>query len=401
MTGAILVLNAGSSSLKFAVYPNAKGAPSATLRGKIAGIGTNPTFSAHDGAGIAVASRGLLPLNRTAEHDALVPALLDWVTNHGEGVTIKAVGHRVVHGGRDHAEPVLLNDTLLAELTALVPLAPLHQQHNLAAIRRVTAFDPDLPQVACFDTSFHRTQSKLAQLFALPRALTDEGILRYGFHGLSYDYIASTLPHNLFDRADGRVVVAHLGNGASMCALKDRRSVATSMGFTALDGLMMGSRCGALDPGVVLYLMAEKGLTVQDVTALLYEQSGLLGVSGISSDMGVLQASDAFDAQEAIDLFCYRAACEVAALATAIGGLDALVFTAGIGENSALIRKRICDRLHWMGVVLDAGENSRHATRIGAIGSDVDVLVIPTDEEVVIARATQALTGAGAATKAI
>jgi acetate kinase len=396
MTDAILVLNAGSSSLKFAVYPDSKGTPSPILRGKIAGIGTDPVFVARDGKGVAVAAQGLLPLNRTVNRDALVPALLDWVRDHGAGVTLQAVGHRVVHGGRNHAGPARVTDRLMAELTALIPLAPLHQPHNLAAIRCVTAAIPDLPQVACFDTSFHRTQGRLAQLFALPRTLSDQGILRYGFHGLSYDYIARTLPHHLGDKADGRVIVAHLGNGASMCALKDRRSVATTMGFTALDGLMMGSRCGALDPGVVLYLMAEKGLTAEAVSTLLYQQSGLLGVSGISPDMAVLQASKAPQAQEAIDLFCYRAAIELAALAAANGGLDAIVFTAGIGENSSTVRSRICDRLRWMGVAIDAAANAQNATRITATDSAVDVLVIPTDEEAVIAQATQSMTSAGA-----
>jgi acetate kinase len=260
----------------------------------------------------------------------------------------------------------------------------------------MTAAIPDLPQVACFGTSFHRTQSRLAQLFALPGNLSDQGILRYDFHGLSYDDIARTLPHNLGNKADGRVIVAHLGNGASICALKDRRSVATTMGFTALDGLMMGSRCGALDPGVVLYLMAEKGLTADAISTLLYQQSGLLGVSGISPDMAVLQTSKAPQAQEAIDLFCYRAACELAGLAAANGGLDAIVFTSGIGENSGTVRSRICDRLHWMGVAIDAAANAQNATRITATDSAVDVLVIPTDEEAVIAQATQSMTSAGA-----
>jgi acetate kinase len=396
MTVAILVLNAGSSSLKFAVYPDAKDTPSPILRGQIAGIGTDPVFVARDGKGVAVAAESLLPVSRMANRDALVPALLDWVKYHGAGVNLKAVGHRVVHGGRDHAGPAMVTDTLVAKLTALIPLAPLHQPHSLAAIRCVTSATPDLPQVACFDTSFHRTQGRLAQLFALPRNLSDQGIIRYGFHGLSYDYIANTLPHHLGDKADGRVIVAHLGNGASMCALKERQSVATTMGFTALDGLMMGSRCGALDPGVVLYLMAEKGLTADAITTLLYQQSGLLGVSGISPDMAVLQASQTPQAQEAIDLFCYLAACELAALAAANGGLDAIVFTAGIGENSALVRSRICDRLQWMGVAIDAAANARNVTRIATAHSAVDVLVIPTDEEAVIAEATKALTCARA-----
>jgi acetate kinase len=397
MTGAILVLNAGSSSLKFAVYPDAPGTPVAILRGKIAGIGTAAVFSAKDGQGHALPQAALMRLTPGQGHDALIPLLLDWLQTHRGGVTITAAGHRVVHGGRDHAGPARITDALLAELDTLVPLAPLHQPHNLAAIRCVAASAPGLPQVACFDTSFHRTQDRLAQLFAIPRAMSDAGILRYGFHGLSYDYIAGVLPSHLGARAEGRVIVAHLGNGASLCAMKARRSVATSMGFTALDGLMMGQRCGALDPGVVLYLLSQKGMSPQEISHLLYNESGLLGVSGISSDMAALEASRAATAQEAIELFCYRAAGDVATLAAAIGGLDAIVFTAGIGENSALVRQRICDQLCWMGVKIAAAANEANALRIGSPDSDVDLLVLPTDEEVVIARATQALAGTAVA----
>jgi acetate kinase len=326
-----------------------------------------------------------------ATHDDLIPALLDWLERHQDGRTVIAAGHRVVHGGRKHVGPARVTEALLGDLDALMPLAPLHQPHNLAAIRCVAASAPGLPQIACFDTSFHRTQDRLAQLFALPRALTDAGIIRYGFHGLSYEYISGVLPHHLGDRAEGRVLVAHLGNGASMCAMKDRRSVATSMGFTALDGLMMGRRCGAIDPGVLLHLMNERDMTAREVEHLLYEESGLFGVSGISNDMAVLQANDKPEAREAIELFCYRAACELAALAAAIGGVDAIVFTAGIGENSTLVRSLICDRLGWLGVALDTGANAGHATRINSAVSGVEVLVIPTDEEAVIADATRGI----------
>lgn len=392
MTDAILVLNAGSSSLKFAVYPDVIGSPTAGLRGKISGIGTAPVFSARDAEGDDLLPDACMSLSTGADHEALIPALLGWLKSHHGGLTIRAAGHRVVHGGRTQTGPALVTDSLMNELDTLVPLAPLHQPHNLAAIRCVAATAPGLPQVACFDTSFHRTQDKFAQLFALPRALTDEGIIRYGFHGLSYDYIADILPTYLGDRAEKRVIVAHLGNGASMCAMKDRRSVATSMGFTALDGLVMGQRCGALDPGVVLFLMDEKRMSAAEISHLLYYDCGLLGVSGISNDMATLQASTAPEAREAIGLFCYRAAAELAALAVAIGGLDALVFTAGIGENSALVRTLICDRLEWMGISLDDGANATNAKRISTAASPVDVLVIPTDEEVVIARATDRLT---------
>ncbi len=401
MIDAILVLNVGSSSLKFAIYPNEQNASAAILHGKIAGIGTNPVFSAHDAANRSVPPQLHLPLDTNAGPDDLIPALLNWIKRYDGGISIKAAGHRVVHGGRHHTGPALVTDALLADLETLIPLAPLHQPHNLAAIRCVAASEPDLPQVACFDTSFHRTQSKLASTFALPRALSDEGIIRYGFHGLSYDYIASTLPLHLGEKADGRVIVAHLGSGASMCAMKNRRSAATSMGFTALDGLMMGRRCGALDPGVVLYLMEEKGLSLPDVSTLLYKKSGLRGVSGISNDMAVLQASSAPEAEDAIALFCYRAACELAALTTAINGLDAIVFTAGIGENSAIVRKRICDHLQWLGVSLDPAANDSHAPRISGKDAAIDVLVIPTDEEIVIVHATQSLIESGTKSDAV
>ncbi len=392
MTDGILVLNVGSSSIKFALYGQATDAAPPTLRGKIAGIGSDPVLSARDGAGRAVRQDRLMRIDPASRHDDLIPALLDWLKRHQDGIDIAAAGHRVVHGGRDHAGPARVTEALLADLDALVPLAPLHQPHNLAAIRSVAAWAPGLPQVACFDTSFHRTQDRLAQLFALPRALSDAGIIRYGFHGLSYEYIAGTLPRLLGDRAEGRVIVAHLGNGASMCAMKTRRSIATSMGFTALDGLMMGRRCGAIDPGVLLHLIEGRGMEIGQVEHLLYEESGLLGVSGISNDMRVLEASTAPEAREAIELFCYRAACEVGALAAAIEGLDAIVFTAGIGEKSATVRELICARLGWLGVSLDAEANARHATHIGAPTSSVDVLVVPTDEEGIIARATCALT---------
>lgn len=298
----------------------------------------------------------------------------------------------MVHGGQDYLGPALVTDTLLADLDALVPFAPMHHLHNLAAIRFGAVSVPNLPQLACFDTSFHQTQDKLAKLFALPRTLTDEGILRCGFHGLSYEYIASTLPQHLGKTAKGRVIVAHLGSGASMCAMKAGRSVATSMGFTALDGLMMGRRCGTLDAGVVLFLMKEKGLTAEEITTLLYRQSGLLGVSGISNDMAVLEASDNAEAHQAIGLFCYRAARELAALATDVGGLDAIVFTAGIGDNSPLVRRLICERLAWLGVHLDVAANELGANHIDSAHSSVDILVIPTDEEAIIARATTSLT---------
>ena len=385
MTEAVLTLNAGSSSLKFALFPVEDDFP-ALLRGKVAGIGTAATFTARDHDGTPVTQPMAVATDATA--DQVTADLLRWLGRHLPDVDIVAAGHRVVHGGRDRAGPALVTPALMTELTALIPLAPLHQPHNLAAIRLAGRVLRHVPQVACFDTSFHRTQGKLAQMFALPTHLTEAGVIRYGFHGLSYAFIVEALG-DVSAHAAGRVIVAHLGNGASMCAIHNGRSVATSMGFTALDGLMMGQRCGALDPGVVLYLMDEMHMTTAEVSALLYRQSGLLGVSGLSSDMAVLEASKSPQARLAIEMFCRRAAEELASLATANGGLDTIVFTAGIGENSALVRDLICARLGWLGVVLDQDANARHAKQIADASSAVAVMVIPTDEEAVIAQAAR------------
>lgn len=391
MTGDILTLNAGSSSLKFSVFDADHPTATARIMGKIAGIGGNPVFSARDADGTPVDSDGIGPLTPETDHEEVIALLLDWLARHQGDRPLLAVGHRVVHGGEKFGAPTRVTETVLQELAALEPLAPLHQPHNLAAIRAAATWRPDIAQVACFDTGFHRTQDRLARLFALPRAMADEGILRYGFHGLSYDHIAGVLPEHLGPQANGRVIVAHLGNGSSMCALKDRKSVATSMGFTALDGLMMGRRCGALDPGVILYLMQSKGMDASEIERLLYHQSGLLGVSGISNNMQVLEASDAPAAREAIDLYAFRAASILAGLVPAIGGLDAIVFTAGIGENSALVRGAICERLGWLGVELDGAANRDNATRISADASAVEVLVLPTNEEAVIAAGCRSL----------
>ena len=390
MSDVVLTLNSGSSSIKFAVYPVGT-TQTPVIRGKITDIGRAPLFSAVDIDGNPLDKGGFSELDNAANHEEIVAMLLTWLQHSKGETTLVAVGHRVVHGGQSFATSVLIDDAVLSMLEQLISLAPLHQPHNLAAIRAVAEWQANLPQVACFDTSFHHTQDRLAQLFAIPRDLSDEGIIRYGFHGLSYDYIASTLPQHLGERADGRVIVAHLGNGASMCAMKDRKSVATSMGFTALDGLMMGRRCGALDAGVVLHLMQQKGMSAAEVEHLLYRESGLLGVSGISNNMHVLEESDAPHAREAIDLYCYRAATILGGLVSTIGGLDALVFTAGIGENSANTRKMICQRLSWLGIDLDESANDANAIRISGTASQVDVLVVPTDEELVIATATRTL----------
>jgi acetate kinase len=293
-----------------------------------------------------------------------------------------------VHGGEHYSAPTPLSEAVLRELDSFVPLAPLHQPHNLRAVRAVAALMPDVPQVGCFDTAFHRSQPAVAQAFALPRKLSAEGVKRYGFHGLSYDYVARQLPAVIGERAMGAVVIAHLGNGASMCALRDGKSVASTMGFTAVEGLMMGTRTGSLDPGVMLYLMEQKGMDAKSLTNLLYKESGLLGVSGISQDMRTLLSSSAPEAAEAVDLFCYRIARELGSLAAAAGGLDALVFTGGIGEHAAQVREKVAALSAWLGIAIDSSANAAHATRIDAAGSRVAVAVVPTNEERMIARYT-------------
>lgn len=387
MNGVVLTLNAGSSSLKFAVFDGGKPSTVAEISGKIAGIGQTPVFTAQDAAGRALDKGMLGTLDPSLDHEQLIALLLPWLGQHLGKQPLLAVGHRVVHGGQEFKQPTRITDEVLAALEALSPLAPLHQPHNIAAIRAVSKWQPGLQQIACFDTSFHCGRDRLAELFALPRALSDEGIIRYGFHGISYEYIASVLPDHLGAQANGRVIVAHLGNGSSICAMRDRKSVATSMGFTALDGLMMGRRCGTLDPGVVLYLMQAKGMDVAEVEDLLYRQSGLLGVSGISNNMQVLVQSDDPNAREAVDLYCYRAASVLAGLVPAIGGLDALVFTAGIGENAPDVREKICDRLAWLGIALNSQANAENAIEISSQHSSVRVLTLPTNEEAVVAGA--------------
>ena len=387
MGSPILVLNSGSSSIKFALF-NALSQVHAQVQGTISELGGTPAFSARDHTGSALT--GQLPLN-SLTHESALAWLFDWLHHHQSG-QLAGAGHRVVHGGEHFAEPALIDTKVFAQLERLVPLAPLHQPHNLAAIRALMTLQPDLPQVACFDTAFHRTQDTLAQNFALPRELTAGGIRRYGFHGLSYEHIASVLPQHLGACADGRVIVAHLGNGASLCAMRNRQSVATTMGFTALDGLMMGTRCGAIDPGVLFYLMREKNMSPQQVEDLLYRRSGLLGVSGASSDMRELLASSTAAAKEAIDLFCYRAVREIGSLVAALGGLDALVFTAGIGERAHAVRTRICEGLSWLGVAIDDTANRAHQTEISHAQTRVTTCVIPTNEEAVIARHTVHIT---------
>jgi acetate kinase len=394
MKGAILAINSGSSSVKFASFDVAPGAvPQRSLHGEVEGIGTEPRLLAwaHDG-GPPLEDRRL-DVSSARGHDAALQAILSWLDQHPSHSELLAVAHRVVHGGEAFTEPTRVTPQVLAELARLEPLAPLHQPHNLAAIRAILALQPGLPQIACFDTAFHAGQDWVMQAFALPRHITAAGVKRYGFHGLSYESITRELPAHLGPMADGRVVVAHLGNGASMCALRGRRSVATSMGFTALDGLMMGTRCGQLDPGVILYLMAEHGMTVQQVESLLYKESGLLGVSGVSSDMRTLEASAHPHAKAAIDLFVSRITRELGALAATLGGLDALVFTGGIGEHSAMVRQRVCEQAAWLGVELDPGANGGQQPCITTPASRASAWVIPTQEERMLAVHAQALIG--------
>ena len=385
MTDAVLALNAGSSSLKFAVFKSgADGEVVAVSRGEIEGIGTAPHFIVHD-AGGAILEEKRWPDGAAPSHESLVDGLLGWVDRHLGDDGLVAAGHRVVHGGRDFTAPLRLTGDVLAALEALTPLAPLHQPHSLMPVRAINALRPGLPQIACFDTAFHHTMPAVATRLALPRAYAEEGVRRYGFHGLSYEYIARRLRQVAPRLASGRVVVAHLGNGASLCAMRDGRSIDTTMGFTALDGLVMGTRCGAIDPGVLLYMLRQKGLSPHEVEQVLYQRSGLLGISGMSSDMRTLLASDQPHAREAVESFVFRVARETAALAASLGGLDGFVFTAGIGEHAAEIRTAVCERLRWMGVVPGTAPA---ASCISAPESRVEVHVIPTDEEAMIARHT-------------
>ncbi len=382
MTDAVLALNAGSSSIKFALYEvDAGDALVAVATGELEGVGTAPHFMAEDAAGKSL-DDARWP---DGDHEALLGGLLNWVDGHLGADRLIAVGHRIVHGGSDFTAPTRLTEAVVVALDKLAPLAPLHQPHSLAPVRAIALARPGLPQVGCFDTAFHHTMPAVATRFAIPRDLTEAGVRRYGFHGLSYEYIASHLPPEI---ADGRVVVAHLGNGASLCAMRAGVSVDTTMGFTALDGLVMGTRCGTLDVGVVLYLLQQKSMSAHEVETLLYKQSGLLGLSGLSSDMRTLVASADVHAKEAIESFVFRIARETAALAASMGGLDGFVFTAGIGEHAPEIRAQVCERLGWLGVV--PGEDRGHGC-ISTAGSKVAVYVIPTDEQLMIALHTLAV----------
>jgi acetate kinase len=391
MPDALLILNAGSSSLKFSIFQDS-GEPVLLLRGQFEELMNHPRFSVRDANG-DVLGRREWGAGTELGHERAIDFLFDWGRNELRGQhRIVAVGHRVVHGGKKFTEPVVIDPQILVYLEMLVPLAPLHQPHNLAAIKAVTRRAPQVPQVACFDTSFHRCQPVWAQTFALPRRYTEDGILRYGFHGLSYEYVASRLPELDTRAALGRTVVAHLGNGASMCALRSCRSVATTMSFTPIDGLPMGTRSGSIDPGVLLYLI-KGGLGFPELEKLLYYESGLLGVSGISSDVRTLLASSQENAAEALGLFVYRCGRELGSLTAALGGIDSLVFTGGIGENAVSIRARICRDAQWLGVELDEEANAQGGPRLTGPDSRVTAWVVPTNEELMIALHMRRLLG--------
>jgi acetate kinase len=398
MSEIVAVFNAGSSSVKFALYRAARGgALERTLAGAVENVAKRPELKLKQP--LAQPQRAAEPPAFGASGiDHVLPPLLEWLIALQSGERLLAVGHRVVHGGGRFCAPVVVTHDVISRLESYTPLAPLHEGPNIAAMKALLGIAPGLPQVACFDTAFHATLPASAIRLALPRAYHDQGIRRYGFHGLSYEFIAENLPHYLGEAAEGRIVVAHLGSGASLCALKQRRSVATTMGFSALDGLMMATRCGALDAGVILYLIRERDMDVEELTDLLYYESGLLGVSGLSADMRVLLASPDQHAREAIELFVYRVVHELGGLAAVLGGLDALVFTGGIGENAAPVREEVCRGAAWLGVELDAAANAHDGPLISTAASRASAWVIPANEELMIARETWRLV-TGAATR--
>jgi acetate kinase len=387
MHNAIVVLNAGSSSIKFSLFVERGQTLELDVKGQIEGLYTAARFVSKAPDGTVMAEKSW-PQGVKVGHAEALEHLIDHLRSEIAGNRLIGIGHRVVHGGTVYTEPVHVDTHVLEVLETFTPLAPLHQPHNLTPIRLALARAPELPQVACFDTSFHLTQPELAQMSALPADLREGGVMRYGFHGLSYEYIASMLPEYDPSAAKGRSIVLHLGNGASMCAIADGRSIASTMGFTAVEGLPMGTRCGSLDPGVILYLMDERKMDARAIEQLIYKQSGLLGLSGISSDMRVLLASQDPRATLAVAFFCYRIRRELGSLAAALGGVDAIVFTAGIGENAPFIRSRVCRDAAWLGVEIDDEANAKGQGRISTDASRVAVWVIPTNEELMIARHT-------------
>jgi acetate kinase len=388
MSDCIAVVNAGSSSIKFGLF-DTQVDERLLFKGQVEQIGVAPRLSVRDSAGEILAENEWSASD--LDHRSATRVILETIVGLNGGRSVAAVGHRVVHGGTDFAEPSFVTKRVLALLKGLCPLAPLHQPHNLVAIETIATAAPHIPQVACFDTAFHRAQPALAQRIALPQELTDSGIRRYGFHGLSYEYVSARLRSVAPEHAGKRIIVAHLGNGASLCAIENGRSVASTMGFTAVDGLVMGTRCGSIDPGVLLYLMDERGMDARALEDLIYKRSGLLGVSGISADMRVLRNSGEPKAREAIDLFIYRIVREIGSLAAALGGLDGLVFTGGIGQNDTATRSEVVAGCGWLGATLDEDANENHEERIEGVHSKLPIWVLPTDEERVIARHTSSL----------
>lgn len=388
MDRCIAVLNAGSSSIKFAAYRQSEPVQ-IEFRGRIERIAIAPTLSIVDKAGEQIEERSWPA--EGFDHRAATNVIIETIVRLLNGTAVAGVAHRVVHGGTEFDGPVLVTSEILQSLGKLSPLAPLHQPHNLAPIAAIREAAPNLPQIACFDTAFHQSQPALAQMFALPREMTSSGIRRYGFHGLSYDFVSRQLAELAPDLASGRVIIAHLGNGSSLCALRAGRSVATTMGFTAVDGLMMGTRCGSVDPGVILYLMDERGMSPREIEDLIYRRSGLLGVSGITSDMQSLRASTEAGARDAIDLFVYRIVREIGSLAAALEGLDGLVFTGGIGERDTRTRSEVVRGCAWLGARLDEDRNAQGEGKISATGSSIDIRVVPTDEERMMAQQAAAL----------
>jgi acetate kinase len=390
MTDTIAVLNAGSSSIKFSLFSLSRQELVPDIRGQVEGLYGTARFVCKNPDGSRKAEKNW-PESAQLGHDGALDHLIDYLRSQLSGARLIGIGHRVVHGGQSFRHPVRVDADVLKVLETFAPLAPLHQPHNLAPIRRVLARVPELTQVACFDTSFHRSQPELAQMFALPAELHEAGVMRYGFHGLSYEYISSVLPEIDPAAAGGKTVVLHLGNGSSMCAIKSGKSVASTMGFTAVEGLPMGTRSGSLDPGVILYLLEQRSMEARSIEKLIYNRSGLLGVSGISSDMRTLLASENPRAKLAVDLFVYQIGRWLGSLAAALGGIDSMVFTAGIGENAPMVRSRVCRDAAWLGVEIDETANASGSGRISAPSSRVAVYVVPTNEELMIARHTRKL----------
>jgi len=392
MSREIAVINAGSSSIKFAIFQDDTD-KTLLFRGQVENIGIAPRLTVKSPEGNALVEREWDA--KELNHRSATRIILQTCIALLGGRAIEGIGHRVVHGGTHFASPALVTKEVVESLKALAPLAPLHQPHNIAPIEAIMVEAPHIPQVACFDTAFHQVQPPIAQAFALPKEITDEGVRRYGFHGLSYEYVSGKLREVAPDLASGKVIIAHLGNGASLCAIRDGRSVASTMGFTAVDGLMMGTRCGSIDPGVLLYLIDHRGMDARAIERLIYKESGLLGVSGISSDVRTLRSSSDPRAAEALSLFTYRIVREIGSLAAALGGLDALVFTGGIGQNDPVTRREVVAGCKWLGAELDESANAAHRERIESATSALPVLVLPTDEERVIARHVSATLGSG------